>query len=120
MEYRSWKAWCKRDNERIEAEKEKKALATKKHNSWSLFRECASLINENKNKWKERQEAEEESRKIEDEKSARLVEAEKKKFLKKAAVQKKETKQETTRRLEDKKKLEGRSRMRSELWRQRR
>ena len=59
----------------------------------------------------------------EEEKAARLTEAENKKkkiSSRRAAAPKKETKLEATRRLEEKKKLEGKLRMRPELWRQRR
>ena len=52
-----WKAWCKRDKNRKEAELEKKELAAKK-TSRVLYRECERLIQENRNSWHERQETE--------------------------------------------------------------
>ena len=125
--YMEWKAWCTRDKNRMETELEQKELAAKKTATWALYRECERLVQENKNNWHERQEGERLRRLEEEEKVKRISEAENKKkklsskfSSRKAAAPKKETKLELTRRLEEKKKLEGKLRMRSELWRQRR
>ena len=92
-----------------------------KENSWKLYRECDRILRENYQKWQERK-ISENLRKLEEEKADRLATATKKKseVLKKLRKPKKETKSETTRRLEKEKKLKGMQQMKSNLWKQRR
>ena len=85
-----------------------KKEADKKHNSWALYRECTRPMEENHTIWLERRTAEE-KRRLEDEKASRI-----------GGRKKKETKPEAARRLEDKRTLEGKLKMKTELWRQRR
>ena len=124
--YIEWQAWLERDKIMKETERERKEEAAKKEKSWALYRECEKLIQENKNAWHERQETEKLRRlkeKEKEEKLARLAAARNQKklyFKNVTAPNKKETKLDTSRRLEETKKLEGKQKMRSELWRKRR
>ena len=95
--------------------------------SWRLFRECSAIMEENKEKWLERSEAER-KRKLEDEKQERLFNAGHKRNQLEKKLQeeadkkpkKKETKENASRRLEEKRRGEGKQKIKSGLWKKRR
>ena len=66
-----WKNWRERESERMEMRQKKLQQQKVKEESWSLYRECTAILEENKEKWQERSEAEK-KRKLEDEKNERL------------------------------------------------
>ena len=125
--YMAWKDWTKREADRLEERKNNLREAAKKEKSWNLYRECTRILEENRERWMARKKEEEEQRRLETEKQDRLKKAGNKKQqserkLKESLTntKKKETKLECSRRLEEKKKLDGKLKMRSELWKQRR
>ena len=88
-----------------------------------LYRECSKILRENHQKWLERK-ANEQRKKLEEEKLDRLENAARKKTeIKKKFSKpkiKKETKPEYARRMETEKKLKGLHQTKSNLWKQRR
>ena len=88
----------------------------KKEKQWDLCRECYKLLEENKTRWLERRESEKQKI-LEIEKEDRLQQAKNNKWKEK---QRKETKPEYSRRLEEEQRLKGKQKMMSNLWKQRR
>ena len=123
QEYCAWKDWKERHDKEEKEKVERLRKSKKKEDSWSLYRECTKILKENHTRWMERR-ADEERKKLEQEKQDRIEDAARKKagILKKVGKQKikKETKAECSRRMEKEKKLKGLQKMKSDLWKQRR
>ena len=115
------------ETDRLELRQERLQKKMLAEDSWRLFRECTALMEENIEKWLERSEAEK-KRNIEDEKQERLSTAGHKRSQLEKKIQeeadkkpkKKETKENASRRLEEKRRGEGKQKIKSGLWKKRR
>ena len=119
-EYLEWKAWTRRHEENQEAKQQKIEEAGRKHESWALVRECNELLRRNHTKWMERKVEEKENRRLEEKEHRLNICSNKKKILLEKLNKRKETKAEKSRRLETERKMAGKNKMRSDLWKQRR
>ena len=129
-EYTEWKDWKIREATRQTIRLGRLEESKRKEEYWALYKECNSIMEGNRKTWLERKEAEN-LRRLEEEKMDRLEMARLKKTKSRNNAgeeeiqdshvkKKKETKEDYTRRMEEKKRLEGKQKMKSDLWKQRR
>ena len=119
-EYLEWKKWTQRHEERLQERNTNLEEAGRNSESSALYRECAELLRRNHSKWLERQQEEKERQYLEEKEMRISINSTKKKLLLEKLNKKKETIAEKSRRLETERKMAGRDKMRSALWRQRR
>ena len=123
-EFMEWKGWHEREEMKRKEKEERLQAKKRKEDGWALVKECTAILEENKTIWKERREWEKRER-LEQEKDERLEMAKRKKedYRKTRTVSHKVTrggKKEVKAKLESRKRLEGISLMKSNMWKQRR
>ena len=126
--YTKWKEWKSRDAQNTAERETRLEEKRRKEREWELYRECNNILEENKAIWLERGRKEKTER-LESERKETMSATHNKngQNTKKSdgnqagkRKEKKEIKPEYSRRMEEKTRLEGKQRMKSNLWKQRR